>query len=276
MNTKLKQIILRPSSEQGNVLTIVLGLGAVTILAGATMLARSQGDAQTAVIQNQTVDAAAVAEGGLTRTLSILNQQANSSLLILDYKPPSNPTLNQWTTPPSGTTVNPCVSGNPPTTLTTAQSFGNGTYEVISYDFDNGGTANNPADDKATLIVEGRVGSSKARVEVQVNIVSQIVPNTFPSLYANSIIGMGNNDVNGNIICAGNNTSTSSANCRPSSGGAYCLNPTSAAGQAEARSEIDPGPQMNVAGNVYLGEANLPTILSVPTTPSQVNNLGSI
>ncbi len=126
MNIKLKIALRRRSSEQGFAIPIAMGLGLFMILIGATMIMRSQGDQVTASAQKGAAQSLAVTEGGVSRSLSTLNQFNKGFLLRLNYDPinpdPINPAnsktylgpdgilnngdgentaVNQWSNPPN-------------------------------------------------------------------------------------------------------------------------------------------------------------------------------
>ncbi|HEY9781685.1 MAG TPA: hypothetical protein V6D09_16290 [Leptolyngbyaceae cyanobacterium] len=74
MNKKLKIALIHGTSEQGFAMPIVIGMGLIRILIGATMIVRSQGDQTTASAQKATARSLGTAETGITRVQAFLNK----------------------------------------------------------------------------------------------------------------------------------------------------------------------------------------------------------
>jgi hypothetical protein len=288
MNKKLKVALIRRASEQGFALPIALGLGFVMLLIAATMIMRSQGDQVTASAQKNTAQSLAVNEGGVTRSISILNQPNNAFLLKLNYDPINPDTgetylgpdgipnssdeettaVNQWSSPPNSI---PCSSSiSAPSELVSETTIGSGSYEVKAYRYrDPDGIPNN-GDEIGTLLVEGQQGNAVSQVQVSMRIVQRPLDGSFAGLYASNLIDLGNNDV---ISVTGGSGAAANVICRDCTVDAdQCVGgvPT----QEGLEDAVAMGPNSQVDGNIMIGDPQLPP---VPTPPaSGAINLGSV
>lgn len=253
MNPKLKFALIRCYSDQGFAMPIVMALGFIMILIATTMVMRSQGDQVTASAQKATAQSLAVAEGGMSRTLSKLNQSdpnSNfSSLLTRNYDPDGllGSTVNEWTSnKPPCTDINDLLSGtigNP-----------NSTYQVLAYRY-------NATAKTGTLLVKGTapIGASspESRVQQTFNISPKL--GSIVGVLGTNDIALGNNDIRGiygNVACT--NTSNCSVSCPYT--------------QASAKSAIGGLGSADIDGKIFIGSVPTPTL---PIMPAMWNGTGT-
>ncbi len=278
--------------NKGFTLPMVIGLGLIIVLIGLTILTRSQIDKVTSISQKDTARAFAIAEGGLARTLGLLNGNfqvllratqnptnsntgqaylinrtaagANTALIGQPNDTPVTVTaLEEWTNAIINNPV-PCVdsgsasavSASLQTNLLTGTIAGNGggTYQVLAYLYDSVASPTT-----AYLLVRGNVPNSTANAYVvqKMSIVDKNVPANFPGLLAEDI-DLGNNDVLGSV--AGNVLCTRLANCPIPSN--QCVN-----GQPTLdglRAAVGALNNSIIQGTIAVGSVNLP---AVPTAP---------
>lgn len=187
-------------SDQGFALPAILGMGLLMLMIATTLIIKAQGDQTTAIAQRDTAETLALAEGGSSRTLGMLNSNYQS-FLILNYDPnnllpPNTGAPNQWSTPPEPP---PCfdasqldtilLNGRIPTTVAA------NTYTVEAYRYDT-------TTQTGTLLVKGYPPNSTAFARVQqtfnVSSIPSLDPANFPGLYGDRV-NLGNNDVLGAI-----------------------------------------------------------------------------
>lgn len=271
--------------QQGFTLPLVLGMGLIMIVVALTLLSRSQLDVSTASLQKQTQQAFAVAEGGMARTLGLLN--GNYQILLRrTYNPATNtnfnpprpylisraadatkvgqpnttglnvPAVNEWTAESLGSDAPPCFTLDNLNTIVLNGTIGSpvqGNYRILSYLYD-------APTQTGHLLIEGRLPNNSpanAFILQKMVITDRRVPSNFPGLLAQSI-NLGNNDVfgtiNGNVIC------TNPANCVvPQS---QCVNgqPT----QQGLRSAVGALNNATIEGTIAINNINLPPFPEAP------------
>ncbi|WP_448514043.1 DUF7305 domain-containing protein [Parathermosynechococcus lividus] len=276
--------------QRGFTLPLVLGMGLIMMVVALTLISRSQLDVSTASLQKQTQQAFAVAEGGMARTLGLLN--GNYQILLRRTYNPVNPNTNQpylinraadaskvgqpntagiavtavneWTAASLGDAVPPCFTLNNVTDILLNGQIGTpaqGNYRILAYLYDQ-------PTETGHLLIEGRLANNSpanAYVLQKMVITDRNVPANFPGLLAQSI-NLGNNDVfgtvNGNVIC------TNANNCQvPPS---QCVNgqPTNA-GLRQAVGALN---NSIVEGTIAVNKIELPPF---PTPPPTVNPSGN-
>ncbi|URR34710.1 pilus assembly PilX N-terminal domain-containing protein [Thermosynechococcus sp. HN-54] len=282
--------------QRGFTLPLVLGMGLIMIVVALTLISRSQLDVSTASLQKQTQQAFAVAEGGMARTLGLLN--GNYQILLRrTYNPATNtnfnpprpylidrstdatkigqpntsglnvPAVNQWTAASLGSDAPPCFTLDNLNTIVLNGTIGTpvqGNYRILSYLYD-------APTQTGHLLIEGRLPNNSpanAFILQKMVITDRSVPANFPGLLAQSI-NLGNNDVfgtvNGNVIC------TNPANCVVPQ--AECQNgqPT----QQGLRSAVGALNNAIIEGTIAINKINLPPF---PSAPNAVGGsvLGSV
>ncbi len=223
----------RRRRQRGFTLPLVLGMGLIMMVVALTLISRSQLDVSTASLQKQTQQAFAVAEGGMARTLGLLN--GNYQILLRRTYNPVNPKTNQpylisraadaskvgqpntagiavtpvneWTAASLGNAVPPCFTLENVTDILLNGQIGNpaqGNYRILAYLYD-------APTETGHLLIEGRLANNStanAYVLQKMVITDRNIPANFPGLLAQSI-NLGNNDVfgtvNGNVICTNAN-----------------------------------------------------------------------
>ncbi|MGY6528934.1 MAG: hypothetical protein ACXITR_03300 [Cyanobacterium sp.] len=213
--------------EAGNTLIIAVSLGVLLVGATTTMIFTSSRNKTNVASDEFATQALETAETGITRTIDKLSS-LYPYFLSLNYNPEiKNPTPadRDWRNPPDDANISVCAPSTSETILTDAiltEELGNGRrYKIQSYSY-------NSSDDTGTLIVQGindngETFSSKAQIEINASIETLTRPNSFPGLYAETVIDLGNNDILSqdpnsstrtfNIICT-DCTSTKPLNCQ--------------------------------------------------------------
>ncbi|XFA71895.1 type II secretion system protein [Thermosynechococcaceae cyanobacterium Okahandja] len=280
----------RRRRQRGFTLPLVLGMGLIMMVVALTLISRSQLDVSTASLQKQTQQAFAVAEGGMARTLGLLN--GNYQILLRRTYNPVNPntgqaylidraadankvgqpntagiavaTTNEWTAASLGDAVPPCFTLDNVSDILLNGQIGNptqGNYRILAYLYDQ-------PSETGHLLIEGRLPNNSpanAFILQKMVITDRNVPANFPGLLAQSI-NLGNNDVfgtvNGNVIC------TNANNCQVPA--AQCVNgqPTNAG----LRAAVGALNNSIVEGTIAVNKITLPTF---PTTPPIVNPSGT-
>lgn len=213
MNYKLPVAFRRRSNDQGFTLPVAVAMGLVMFIASATLVSRSQSDQVIASARRGTGGSLAVAEGGIARTLAQLTQANNAVLLTRNYDA-VNPTtgktylgpdailsngdeestaVNWWTGGGSGSS--PCTgatTGSP--SMSYSGTIGtDGEYTLQAYRY-------NSTSKTGTFLVQGRQGTSAARIAVTVAINS--TASDFPGVLAVetiSLLGRSAVGTNGNV-----------------------------------------------------------------------------
>ncbi|MFN4196316.1 MAG: hypothetical protein ACK4HM_10915, partial [Thermosynechococcus sp.] len=239
----------------------------------------------TASLQKQTQQAFAVAEGGMARTLGLLN--GNYQILLRrTYNPATNtnfnpprpylisraadatkvgqpnttgldvPPVNEWTAASLGSDAPPCFTLDNLNTMVLNGTIGTpvqGNYRILSYLYD-------APTETGYLLIEGRLPNNSpanAFILQKMKITDRNVPSNFPGLLAQSI-NLGNNDVfgtiNGNVIC------TNPANCVVPQ--AQCKNgqPT----REGLRSAVRALNESIIEGTIAINKINLPPFPQAP------------
>jgi len=276
--------------QRGFTLPLVLGMGLIMMVVALTLISRSQLDVSTASLQKQTQQAFAVAEGGMARTLGLLN--GNYQILLRRTYNPVNPNtgqpylinraadaskvgqpntagiavtaVNEWNTASLGDAVPPCFTLNNVTDILLNGQIGTpaqGNYRILAYLYDQ-------PTETGHLLIEGRLANNSpanAYVLQKMKITDRNVPANFPGLLAQSI-NLGNNDVfgtvNGNVIC------TNANNCKVPPD--QCVNgqPTNA-GLRQAVGALN---NSIIEGTIAVNKIELPPF---PTPPPTVNPSGN-
>ncbi|BCX11750.1 MAG: hypothetical protein KatS3mg067_0688 [Thermosynechococcus sp.] len=282
----------RSFRSRGFTLPLVLGMGLIMIVVALTLLSRSQLDVSTTSLQKQTQQAFAVAEGGLARTLGLLNGNYQV-LLRRTYNPATNtnfnpprpylidrstdatkigqpntsglavPSVNEWTKESLGSAAPPCFSLDNLDTILLSGTIGTpvqGNYRILSYLYDQ-------PTQTGHLLIEGRLANSPANAFVwqKMNITDRNIPANFPGLLAEKI-NLGNNDVfgevNGNVIC------TNPLNCVVPPTECQNGQPT----QKGLRQAIGALDNATIDGTIAINKIDLPPFPTSPPTVGSVVN----
>lgn len=273
--------------QQGFTLPLVLGMGLIMIVVALTLLSRSQLDVSTASLQKQTQQAFAVAEGGMARTLGLLN--GNYQILLRrTYNPATNTNfnpprpylidrstdgtkvgqpntegrsvlpVNEWTAASLGSDAPPCFTLDNLNTIVLSGTIGTpvqGNYRILSYLYD-------APTQTGHLLIEGRLPNNSpanAFILQKMKITDRSVPSNFPGLLAQSV-NLGNNDVfgtiNGNVIC------TDPAKCVVPQ--TQCVNgqPT----QQGLRTAVGALNNSIIEGTIAINNINLPPFPEIPNS----------
>ncbi|GEM_PF-6670404 len=278
-------------NHQGFVIPVILGFGLFMLLVAIMMITRSGDDKVTAILQKQTAESLGITETGFSRSIETLSTGNNGAFLKKNYDP-INPntdkpylgpsSTDEWT---GGTTIQTTVSnggcdGSSSGTITVPLptnllngTTDNGQYTLLAYRYDD-------VNDKGTFILQGNAilrdaeGNEEtvatSRIQTTIDIVDRekILPQSFPGLFMEDIIKLGNNDMNAtsadpsSIICA---------ECEISDPDTDCVDgvPTEDAIHEEAMG-ANPGAEL-VNVTPKLGRPNLP---SVPTPSGNEIALG--
>ncbi|MDM7327266.1 MAG: pilus assembly PilX N-terminal domain-containing protein [Thermosynechococcus sp. Uc] len=271
--------------QRGFTLPLVLGMGLIMIVVALTLLSRSQLDVSTASLQKQTQQAFAVAEGGMARTLGLLN--GNYQILLrrtynpatnTNFNPPqpylidrstdptkvgqpntegrSVPPVNEWTAASLGSDTPPCFTLDNLNTIVLSGTIGTpvqGNYRILAYLYD-------APTETGYLLIEGRLPNNSpanAFIWQKMKITDRSVPSNFPGLLAQKI-NLGNNDVfgkvNGNVIC------TNPANCVVPQSECQNGQPT----QTGLRTAVGALDNSIIEGTIAINNINLPPFPKIP------------
>ncbi len=246
------------ASERGFALPSILGLGLLMLMIATALIIKAQGDQATAIAQRDTAESLALAEGGSSRTLGMLNSNYQS-FLTLNYDPnnllePKTGAPNQWSSPPD---LPPCFDASQLDTILLngriPASAAANTYTVEAYRYD-------ATNQTGTLLVKGYPPNSTAFTRVQQTFKVSSVPSldaaNFPGLYGDHV-NLGNNDVlgaiGGNVYCK---------NCTLPNTVTQCVKgqPT----QKGLRAAIGTLNNGEVQGQIRLGKISLPPLPAAP------------
>ncbi|MCI3280632.1 pilus assembly PilX N-terminal domain-containing protein [Synechococcus sp. PCC 6717] len=288
--------------QRGFTLPLVLGMGLIMMVVALTLISRSQLDVSTASLQKQTQQAFAVAEGGMARTLGLLN--GNYQILLRRTYNPVNPNtgrrylidravdpskvgqpnvgqpntdprqrntdgidatpVDEWNAASLGDAVPPCFTLNNVTDILLNGQIGN----PVQGNYRILAYLYDQPTETGHLLIEGRLANNSpanAYVLQKMKITDRNVPANFPGLLAQRI-NLGNNDVfgavNGNVIC------TNANNCKVPAD--QCVNgqPTNA-GLRQAVGALN---NSIIHGTIAVNKIELPPF---PTPPPTVNPSGN-
>ncbi len=269
------------NTEEGFAVPLAMGMGAIVLLVGLSMIIRSQNDRVIAIEQSQATSSYAVAEGGMARSLGYLNGNYQP-FLQYSYDPikvggktylgpdgisnngdEETTAVDQWTNLPNPP---PCFDPSGFASVLLRGVIGPGAvnnYKLLAYRYNSG---------QGTLLIKGSEVNPKATTILQQKMA--ILPQTantsanFPGLLATDI-NLDNNDVlgtvSGNVIC------TNLANCSIPNNSTNCVNgqPTLPA----LLNAIGAGPNGVVQGRIYVRSVTWPPL---PTAPAGTLSLGII
>lgn len=278
MKRKLKLTSATDIREKGFTLPLIIGLGLIAILVGTTMMIRTQGEQTSVFLQKETANSLSVAETGITRTLAQIDRGSNNIYLSNNYDPidpQSNKTflgvdgiersgdeettqVDSWTNP-----SNPDVctqTGTLPNTLL-AGTVGSGTYQLLAYRY-------RESDRTGHLLIQGTKGKAVSRLAVAIEVEQNLIPNSFPGLYASYNINLGNNDILKVERENGTAASAICGNCQVTKND--CVNEE--VPQETIKNKIQQGSNSQIDGNVYIANLNLPSPPPLPTNQCSAYN----
>lgn len=238
MNIKLNTVLINRSNEDGFAIPIAIGMGLVMLLIGASMVVRSQGDQVTASAQTATNRALSVAETGITRYQSLIN----NNRVIAMY---SRTGTISWTNASSIPRINSCAGSgaiqvsdaattnwqdiDPPNPATGyAGDPSKGQYRLVDYTY---GPTQGVVPGTGILTVEGRVNQSggstaTTRLAVNIPIVNQSLNSQVPGLWIQNVPqNVGSNQIAGNILVTACTTPTGLSSSNVTTGYQVIPNP---------------------------------------------------
>jgi hypothetical protein len=193
-----------------------MGIGLISVTVGLTMVVRSQSSEISATAQKMTGQATAITEGAIARALSILNHGNNGVFKSKTYDPinpdtgktylsKANQQVGGWENTTIETNIkdggcsgtnNNTSSSLPvpiPSNLLQGTMDVNANYKLLAYQYQ----ATNATQGKGTMLMEGTQGNAKTRLQVSLDVTKEAKPidGTFPGLYMEKIINLGNNDI---------------------------------------------------------------------------------
>lgn len=259
----------------------------MVLLVGITLVFSSNKDRTSASFQRQTYDSLSLAEGGIARSLSLLNGNYQA-LLRLSYDP-INPATNKTYLGPNGisgdgdeestavdewsvqSNLPPCFNPTAFTTTLLSGAIGASAthnYDLLAYRY-------NSASATGTLLVRGRNTENKAvtllQQTLQIEDRLSSKPENFPGLLAKDI-DLGNNDILGAV--AGNVICTNTANCSVPINSSNCV--SNAPTQAALRNAIGAGANGTVQGQIVVRDLNWPVLPIAPADPASDPNAEAI
>lgn len=293
----MKQTRPKPQniSDEGFALPLVITVGAILLIGGFALIARTFGGLLGSIRTEQARQAREIAEAGMAETIENLNRKFNYLLIncyqneddkcqniVFDLDPsPAKELVGLWDAPRYPSSVCPGAQRLPYPQFAKETDNPRGEYKILSYVFDGtqfyGG--------KGTLTIEGTRRSTSNQIlatsviqksfEVKpkncgANFKGNANNSGFPGLKANRV-QMGGNDVKGSI--SGNILCTECEYEDP-------LNPR----EGEERELVDAGENSEIDGEIFIGEITEPDVWTMPQeirlklTPAQnqtPNNLQS-
>ncbi len=231
MNTKLILELLNPKkSEQGFATVLAVGIGLITMIVGLTMVVRSQSSQTNALAQKNTATSVAIAETGMTRTLSELNSKAYSPYLRSSQDPvPLSETTNylgtnynQWSSKPEEIgdlceTIETSTSIDALRKKVTIDANKGTAYELLAYVYnkldipvlvkDEDGNSITIDDNTyrigdTKILIRGKKNkgtqdnlASVSNIELTTEVHRRILPASFPGLYASDTIALSGGDI---------------------------------------------------------------------------------
>lgn len=256
-------------------LPLAIAMGLIILLIGITMVIRSFNDKVTASTQKQTANSFAIAEGGLSRTLSLLNSSFQP-FLKLSYDPINPSTgrtylgsngiandgdegttaVDDWSSLPAPP---PCIDlRNLSKTLLQGNIGGAATnnYQVLAYRYDASARI-------GTLLVRGQESNSEAvtliQQTMQIEERRSSNPADFPGLMAQEI-DLKNNDVLGSV--AGNVLCTNLTHCSIPDPSTHCLD--GRPNRQALLAAIGAKRNSEVQGQIWVREVKWPPLPSIP------------
>ncbi len=256
-----KNLILhKGEQEKGNTLFIAIILGILAVSATSLALFTSSKDKTNAKADEYSKQAIATAEAGITRATDKLSSQY-PGYLTLTYDPTGSPPVNQWASPPPNTGSSPCATAANSSALQAviAENLdSNRSYQIKKYNYDS-------ATEQGTLELKGTNNngglSSKAQLEVKMQIEQFVPPGSFPGLYASVVINMGNNDV----LSATNNANVICTNCTPPTNGPTLTCTNGVPNLDYLQAAIGLGSGGTIQGNIIIGAPVIPPYPAPPT-----------
>ena len=210
MNIKQTIIIVTRSKHQGFALPITLGLGLIMILIASTMIARSQGDQVTASAQKATNQSLSVAEIGITRYQSLIN----NNRLIAIYPRTGDPSAPSWVNASSIKKINNCPGVGASQVIDAAtqnwrdvdsNDSSKGQYRLVEYVYNH--NQKGVVLGTGTLTVEGRTNqantgsTSTSKLTVNIPVVNEAINTPVAGLWLKDVTqNMGSNTIKGNIL----------------------------------------------------------------------------
>lgn len=273
----------RQRKDWGYALPLALILGVAMTVAALTMMARSRTNSLVTQSQRRSAESLSASEGGIDRTLALLNRPGFSGLLLVDNDPgnllpfddpanPPDPTI-VWTPDAAGVAFGSGCSlvkgeigggaGGGGVTIDIddilAGSAGTGSYEMLAYRFYQ-------SKGQGVMMMEGTSGTSISRVMQTITVVedNEDPDLSFPGLLGFDNVDMGNNDVlgvDGNVICLND------GNCPVT-----CFD-TPATREAALRTAVNALKNSVIEGDIFVGDIEVPP---VPAPPSFFSRPGSI
>ena len=190
MDNKLISALLGShSQEKGFTLPLALAMGLIMLLVGTTMMVRSKDDQLNAVMQKQTAQSRAVAEGGISQ---IVNDLATHPEYILGWENQKNQDPKVWS---DWKDIDP----NDPNL---------GQYKFL---FERDKDSPDAPPGIITLSVEGKVGDAKSAIRVNIPFEAKAATEGGPGLWVREDDGSGdpidvpnnNQSINANVWIQG-------------------------------------------------------------------------
>ena len=252
-----KHLLNSQNQEQGNTLIIAITTGLLVLGATSVALMNSTQDKTNAQAGQYSKQALATAEAGVSRVVNKLNSDY-PYYLTLNYDRINN--INEWENPPSQSNISPCAPNS--TDLQTAvleENLSSGiSYQIQSYIYDS-------ITQQGRLNLKGEKNNSnlnsQAQLVVEMDIRQEILPSTFPSLYAKELVAIDSTTIRpqtagseANVICS-DCTSTKPVSCNENQ---------------PSDDYLEDAVKLNNAGSVdgkiMIGLPELPDLPPVPTT----------
>lgn len=276
MKNRLRNTIRDRDSEQGFAMPVAIGFGLVILLAAGVLITRSQNDNVAASAQKLTDSSLNVAEGGLAR----LQTFVNNNRAIATYS------LSDWLSAPTSITgltacspVKPSDIANFAAASTSWQPLESGKpekgeFKLLNYTYTpNDASKPNSTPGTATLEVAGRLVDKSSVSSLKVNIPVQpgdVIGIPIPGIWVtqggiNNPNGSGNT-IQGNVLmndCTASPNATQVTGTDPTTGEPYSAKYTSL---ILPDLPVKPNPIPNSLPGTMTGDVTLPRVGDVASS----------
>ncbi|MBV5257832.1 hypothetical protein FLX56_05270 [Synechococcus moorigangaii CMS01] len=205
--------------EHGFTIPVILGFGLFMTIVAITMIVRSSDDRANSIIQARTSGSIGIAEAGLSRSLSILNDGVLRNLLTRTYDPfidgetvtyfGNSVATNEWVNPEDGTPLTVetdvrviCVDDDttPSNTITVdlpdnlfGDDINDSRYRLLAYSYSAASSLGNFLIESTETRDDGSNAVSRLKAEIQVSIMKTPIFSDFPGILAEDFFAFGNN-----------------------------------------------------------------------------------
>lgn len=205
--------------EEGFTIPVILGFGLFMTLIAITMIVRSSDDRNNSIIQARTSGSIGIAEAGLSRSLSLLNDGLQRYLLVRTYDPyiegsttqtyfGRNIATDEWRDPDGsplsietdvrvicvdpGTSPSSTITVDVPPNLF-GDDIAGSSYELLAYSYSEASSLGTFLVESTEDRADGSNAVSRLKAETQVSVMKTPIFSDFPGILAEDFFAFGNN-----------------------------------------------------------------------------------